>query len=57
VGVHFIKLDGIDLGSLQNLNLSDGYVLQGIDELTGLGDFLGISILSKVLNEVIDVDI
>jgi hypothetical protein len=56
MGVHFVKLNGIDLGSLQNLNLPDGYVLKGIDELTGLGDLLGIGVLGKVLHEVIDVD-
>lgn len=52
--VHFVQFDGIDFGSLEDLNLLDGDVLKGIDESAGLFDVVGVSITEEVGDQVVN---
>jgi len=52
--VHFVKLDDIDLGSLDDLDLSDGDILEGEDLFTFLGNFLGQLFHGEDLDDFVD---
>lgn len=52
--IHFVQLDDIDLRSLDDLNLSDGDVLEGEDLLALLGDLLSDLFHGESLDNLID---
>lgn len=52
--VHFVQLDDVDFGSLDNLDLSDGDVLEWEDLLAFLGDFFGDLLHGESLDDLID---
>lgn len=52
--VHFVQLDDVDFGSLDNLDLSDGDVLEWEDLLAFLGDFFSDLLHGESLDDLID---
>jgi len=52
--VHFVQLDDVDLGSLDDLDLSDGDVLEWENLLAFLGDFFGDLLHGESLDDLID---
>jgi len=52
--VHFVKLQSVDLGSLEDLDFADGDVLEGIDEFASLVDLFAVGVGGKVGDQTVD---
>jgi len=52
--VHFVKLQSVDLGSLEDLDFADGDVLEGIDEFASLVDLFAVGVGGEVGDQAVD---